>query len=220
MKKIKYLLFLVSFIILGALLYKYGKSLYSCKVVCFDSGQTSYAGILNDRNGVQIPAAKKKGLKNVLKDREDLARIEKEGGLVKLSSCQYYYLAGLTYSAPYLLPEAAKELEQIGLAFQNALEDQGYPQYRIIVTSVLRTRADVAKLVKVNHNATRQSAHCYGTTFDISYNKYLRCGFHFKRNQAEDLTKVLGEVLQKERKEGRIYVLYESNQPCFHITVR
>ena len=86
-----------------------------------------------------------------------------------------------------------------------------------MVTSVLRTKEDVEKLRRYNHNATENSCHLYGTTFDIAYNKYSP----ITRSVRDDTLKwVLSEVLKDLRKQGRCHIKYEKRQGCFHITVR
>ena len=65
-------------------------------------------------------------------------------------------------------------------------------------------------------NASTNSAHVYGTTFDIAYARYE----DGKKEEVDKLKSVLAEVLQDLRKEKRCYVRYEIKQGCFHITVR
>ena len=72
---------------------------------------------------------------------------------------------------------------------------------------------------RVNRNATHASAHQYGTTFDISYLKFICDSAGVNRTQ-EDLKNLLAEILHQLRKEGRCYVKHERKQSCFHITVR
>ena len=71
-----------------------------------------------------------------------------------------------------------------------------------------------------NPNASDNSAHCYGTTFDISYTRYFREKETDEFMQPFELTKVLGEVLRDHRNAGKILVKYEKKEHCFHITVR
>ena len=137
--------------------------------------------------------------------------------LVKLESCREYYLDNLTHSLPYLVPEAEQLLRDIGAAFIDSLESRGGGSYRIKVTSVLRTDESVARLRRVNRNATSTSAHIYGTTFDISYAKFICDSVTVPRTQ-EDMKNLLGEVMKDMRDRGRCYVKYERKQGCFHIT--
>ncbi len=109
-------------------------------------------------------------------------------------------------------------LQDIGRTFMDSLQVKGLPLHRIVVTSVLRTEEDVTRLRRSNHNATEQSCHLYGTTFDINYNLYNPVG---SKSAPDDKLKfVLSEVLDDLRQQGRCYIKYEVRQPCFHITVR
>ncbi len=91
---------------------------------------------------------------------------------------------------------------------------------RIVVTSVLRTKEDVRRLKKVNGNASDNSAHCYGTTFDISYYRFQTCGGVSWDVYDDKLVDILADVLIEKRKEGLCYVRFEKKQHCFHITSR
>ena len=83
--------------------------------------------------------------------------------------------------------------------------------------SVLRTKADVRSLMKVNSNAVANSAHCHATTFDLSYRRFKYLGGK-KASQAQ-MKYLLGEVVDKLRNRNRCYVRYETKQTCLHITV-
>lgn len=139
--------------------------------------------------------------------------------LVKVRNCRAYSLATMKSSEAFLRPNAEAALREIGTAFRDSLRAKGLPDYRILVTSLLRTQEDVGALMQINALAVVNSCHCYGTTFDISYTLFepLSLG---KTIAAEDLKKVLGEVLLGQKRAGKIYVKHEINQPCFHITSR
>ena len=93
-----------------------------------------------------------------------------------------------------------------------------------IVTSMTRTREDVEKLRRHNGNASEQSCHCHGTTFDISYLHYVPVqdpdGPAVRPTRNDTLKYVLSEVLNDLRRQGTCYVKYEAKQSCFHITAR
>ena len=93
--------------------------------------------------------------------------------LEKVVSCKEYFVDELTHSLPYLVSDAADLLREIGQRFNDTLAVRGGGYYRIKVTSVLRTPASIKKLRRRNRNATKSSAHQYGTTFDISYRKFI-----------------------------------------------
>ena len=177
-------------------------------------GVTNYQTTFPDSQSVQIVAAQKWGVRPV-KNREDAESRKKE--LVYVGESPYYHVDRLSSSIPYLVPRAALMLQDIGDAFFDSLYAKGLPLHQLIVTSVLRSMDDVAKLKRHNPNATEQSCHLYGTTIDICYNRYQP----LTREVRNDTLKwVLSEVLRDKRNEGRCYIKYEVKQGCFHMTVR
>lgn len=174
----------------------------------------SYKDAFPDLQETQIVAANKWGVKPV-KNREDAEARKKE--LVYVGESPYYHVDKLNSSIPYLVPRAAMLLQDIGQAFYDSLYMKGVPLNQLIVTSVLRTEDDVARLQRHNGNATDNSCHLYGTTFDICYNRY----HPIDREVRNDTLKwVLSEVLRDIRRDQRAYIKYEVKQGCFHMTVR
>ncbi len=151
-----------------------------------------------------------------LENRDALTRKVKRH-LTHIEEGKYYTVDRLTHSVPYLTPDAADLLKDIGKDFQKSLRKHKKGNYKIIVTSALRTKEDVRKLMKVNSNAVSNSAHCRATTFDITYSRFKYVDG--KKVDTRQLKYLLGEVLDKLAKKGRCYVLYETKQTCFHITV-
>lgn len=174
-----------------------------------------------DLNDVQLEAAKKHGVSAVI-DREDAEKRKSE--LVYVGSNPYFHVDKLNSSIPYLVPEASILLQDIGRNFFDSLQIKGIPLHKIIVTSVLRSKADIAKLRNHNANATENSCHLYGTTFDICYNRYKTVedpNGPSKRQVRNDTLKwVLSEVLNDMRRDNRCFIKYEMKQGCFHITVK
>lgn len=174
-----------------------------------------------DQNDVQLEAAKKHGVKPV-HNREDAEHRKKE--LVYVGSNPYFYVDRLNNSIPYLVPRASVLLQDIGRSFFDSLQVKGIPLHKIIVTSVLRTKADVEKLRSKNGNATQNSCHLYGTTFDVCYNRYKTVedpdGPRRRQVRNDTLKWVLSEVLNDARKQNKCLVKYEVKQGCFHITVK
>ena len=126
----------------------------------------------------------------------------------------------LEHSSPFLVKEAVSLLWDIGQNFQDSLRNKHLPAYSVIVTSVLRTDADVTELSKNNVNASERSTHCYGTTVDIAYTRFQKHDDEAPDADELKLKAVLAEVLSDLRKAGRCYVKYEVKQSCFHITAR
>ena len=181
----------------------------------------SYKECFPDTNALQLTAAQKWGVSPV-RNREDAEARKRE--LVYIGSNPYYHVDRLFSSIPYLVPHAANLLQDIGEAFFDSLYVKGLPLHRIIVTSVLRSQEDVVKLRRRNGNATENSCHLYGTTFDICYNRYETVDDpESPTNRAvrnDTLKWVLSEVLRDMHTQQRCYIKYEVKQGCFHITVR
>ncbi len=173
-----------------------------------------------DQNDVQLLAATEHGVSPV-EDRPDAEK--RKGELVYVGSNPYFFVDNLKSSVPYLVPRASVLLQDIGRAYFDSLQMKGIPLHKIIVTSILRTKQDVERLRTHNGNATQNSCHLYGTTFDICYNRYktVETDEQPRRSVRNDSLKwVLSEVLRDMRENGRCLVKYEVKQGCFHITVK
>lgn len=180
----------------------------------------SFKNCFPDSNNVQLEAANRYGVAPV-QNREEAERRKSE--LVYVGSNPFFHVDRLSNSIPYLVPRAAVLLQDIGRTFFDSLQVKGIPLHKIIVTSVLRTKDDVQRLRGHNSNATENSCHLYGTTFDICYNRYKTVedpeGSLRRRVRNDSLKWVLSETLRDMRQQGRCYIKYEVKQGCFHITV-
>lgn len=171
----------------------------------------------NDSNYIHWAEAERYGIRP-LTDTRSHWKIDRP--IVKITSCADYYLDTLIFSRPYLVPEAARTLKEIGQRFRDTIAVRGAGgDYRIKVTSVLRTPQTVKRLRRRNRNAIDSSVHQLGTTFDISYASYVASS-PVPAYSVDDLKGILSEVLKAMREEGKIWVKYEVGQPCFHITAR
>ena len=207
---------LVGFVLFGSYV------LFPIKNKHVEIKELDYATLFNDQNGIQLKSAKKFGVKQTLKNRD--AADDVKDSLVHIKDNSHYSIAKLTHSIPYLTNGAAGLLDMIGKNFFDSLESKGLNPNKIIVTSVLRTQEDIEKLQKSNPNSVKNSAHCYATTFDITYARFDKIKFKKLRLcesvETETLKKVLGEVLRDLREQKKCYVKYEVKQRCFHITTR
>lgn len=177
----------------------------------------SLARAFNDLNDLQLSAAQAIGI-NPIHTLQDAFYTKRP--LKRIESCDDFYLDTLTHSMPYLVPEAADLLHDIGKAFMDTVEARtGGHKCQIKVTSVLRTDNSIKRLKKRNVNATEASCHIYGTTFDISWIRFNYCDPNYIM-YTEDLKNVLAEILYKMREQGRCYIKFERKQSCFHITTR
>ena len=175
----------------------------------------NYQRTFNDLNDRHLSSAKRLGI-TPLKASEDLSKADKS--LKEIKSGKLFQVDKLTHSEPYLVSEACDLLGTIARNFKDSLYQKGLPSHSIIVTSVLRTGASVKSLRKSNGNASANSAHVYGTTFDVAYTRFKNDGR--KGAPEEKLKSVLADVLQDLRLQKKCYVRYEYKQGCFHITAR
>ena len=191
---------------------------YAFPALNTEQGHENYSAHFNDMQNVQILAARRHGI-SPLKNRTEAEAFIKSGELVKITSTKNYQLAPMGHSIPYLTDSAAELLNTIGANFRDSLESKGLCEHKILVTSILRTEADVERLMKKNSVAVKNSAHRHATTFDISYRNFVPVGL-FNNSDDGELKKILAEVLRDLRDEKLCYVRYESSQSCFHITSR
>lgn len=189
-------------------------------ITCFRTEQI-FRESFPDLNDVQLATAQRLGIPSI-RDREDAE--QHRDRLVYVGECPYYAIDRLRYSIPFLVPRAARLLEELSRSFADSLMSRGMPLYRPMVTSLLRTENDVKRLRRVNHNASEQSCHQYGTTFDICYNKFVRVIDPSDTVTRDvwpgELKALLAEVIDDQRVLGTCYVKYEVHQSCFHITAR
>ncbi len=181
-----------------------------------------FAREFNDLNDVQLQVAQAIGVPPVA-DRKAAENLSSR--LVKLEDTSTYVVDSLTHSIPYLIPSAKELLDNIGEVFQDSLSAKGLNPYKLVVTSVLRTEEDVAKLRRRNQNSSENSTHRYGTTFDLSYWRFVKIpdlrGRPYEDVPPEYLRAVLSQALKDIHDKGNLcYIKYEKRQNCFHITVR
>ncbi len=179
-----------------------------------DFRNNTYREIFNDSNYVQLATARRLGV-----NPHTLGDPEQSKELVRLYSTPMYHIDTMYHARPYLIPEATLLLYYIGERFQELMEEhyQDGSTYKVIVTSALRTEESERKLRRVNRNATDTSCHMYGTTFDISAQRYRHeSGVDTVVDRCKEM---LATALYELRYEGLCYVKYERGS-CFHITLR
>ncbi len=184
-------------------------------------GVTGFQRTFNDMNDAHLSAARNLGILPL--SSRDEAEGQKDK-LVELVPDDYFDMDSLTHSLPFLVPKAYDLLENLGSTFQDSLVNKGLNPNKILVTSVLRTMNDVKHLRRKNGNASLNSAHFYGTTFDVAYARFNKIedpdGRPMQSVSPDTLKLVLAEVLRDMQKANKCYVKYEVKQGCFHITTR
>ncbi len=181
-------------------------------------------GKYRDINDIHLKYARGNGiapLKSATAFKQELGELVKGKKLVRISDSRYYVVNKLTHSHPYLVPEAEELLEMIGKRFHTKLNQHQKDEYLFRITSLLRTMESQKRLKHSNINATNVSAHLYGTTFDISYKNFIRKNLIGKKKVVSDSQAVtlLSEAIGELRDEGKLVVITEYKEACFHITV-
>jgi len=178
----------------------------------------NYNKTFNDLHDLHTESAKKHGIKP-LATKNDTLKLE--GKAIRLpDELATYKTDKLTHSVPYLVPEATWLFMDICNNFRDSLISKQLPLHKLILTSITRTEEDIKALTKRNSNASENSVHCYGTTFDISWKRYEALNPYNEKTDPEKLKLVLGQVLHDLKEEKRCYIKHERKQACFHITVR
>jgi hypothetical protein len=176
-----------------------------------------------DYNKVHLYHAKKNGItpfrtnKKLHDEIDDLLDRRK---LVHIKPNKYYEVKRLTHSYPYLTPGAAKFLDDLGKRFRKKLKENNMGKYSYQLTSLLRTGETQKNLSRSNVNATSETSHLYGTTFDISYKTVIKKPLPWMQVEVSDAKaiKLLSEAIGELKKERRCVVVTERLEKCFHIT--
>ncbi len=177
-----------------------------------------------DFNGLHLAHAKKLGITPFKTDKEfnkEKNELVSDGKLEKVTNGNQYIIGRLGHSHPYLVPEAANLLDDIGKRFRKKLDENDKGNYYFRVSSLLRTAESQKKLSRSNSNAAQQSAHLYGTTFDIPYTSVIKKPLPWIRRNIADASviKLLSDAIGELHNEGRCLVVTEYKEKCFHITV-
>ena len=184
-----------------------------------DKFSGNYNREFNDLNNIHIVSAIKNGITPLATRADTVHQMDK---LVRLpDELPLYRQYNVTHSIPYLVPSAAKLFIDIAQNFRDSLYSKKMPLHKLYLTSITRTDDDIMSLTKRNINASDNSAHRYGTTFDISWKRFDKVDLHKPDDISADRLKlVLAQVLFDLRNEERCYIKHERKQACFHITVK
>jgi hypothetical protein len=177
-----------------------------------------------DLNALHLKYAKAGGIEGFKTEkgfRENIGDLVDDDKLVKIGNTKYYVVEKLTHSHPYLTPEAEELLEDIGKRFRQKLDEKELGTFQFKISSLLRTVESQKKLSRSNGNASPNTSHLYGTTFDIAYGSLIKKPLPWVQTELVhgQAIKALSEAIGELRKEGRCVVVTERNERCFHITV-
>lgn len=163
------------------------------------------------------------------KNDKDVNEKIKTGYLKKLINTPFFTVDS-SVSYPYITREAYYSLLVIANDFRIYFRLNDILVLKFVITSALRTDSFQIELRNKNKNAALKSSHCFGVSIDIWYNGFdiemnpIRKFFYLKFKKffpvidSEKIKTILVEILKKYQNEGKIYVIYEREQPCFHIT--
>lgn len=177
-----------------------------------------------DLNPVHLKHAKANGIRPFKKNKDfhqDIEQLLDNNELVKITNSRNYVVKRLTHSHPYLTPEAAELINDLGKRFRKKLKENDLGNYAYQISSLLRTEESQKGLSRTNRNASPNTSHLYGTTFDIAYNNVVKRPLPWMKVEVADarVIKLLSEAIGELRSEGRCVVVTEKHETCFHITV-
>lgn len=223
MKRTFYLLLIGFFVIIVSSCSKKDNEVESVQETVKNDSRTRFLGNynreFNDLHDLHLTAALQNGVQPIALRSDTLLL---KDSLVRLpDDLELFKMYDLTHSIPFLVPSAAKLLTDISINFRDSLYRKHLPLYKLNVTSVTRTEEDLSKLIKRNTNASDNSAHRYGTTFDVSWKRFDKIDSDTINTLSQDKLKlILAQVLFDLKSQERCYIKHERNQACFHITVR
>ncbi len=186
---------------------------------CIPYTQPVFSKRLNDRVVDYSAEAKREGIKEC-SDESALMDAVASGELFRVSSSKGLIIEKFTHSYPYLTTESKLLLVEIGKRFRQKTKGMGLVKARFFVTSMTRTTETMKDLISNNLNASLNSPHLYGNTFDISYARFSILKLHKTDCDIKYLKEALAEVIWQLNKEGRCWATYERTQSCFHIVSR
>lgn len=177
-----------------------------------------------DLNAKHLKHAKANGIKPFDSDADVLEGVReliRDGELERLEDSRYYVVDHLTHSHPYLTPETIELLDLIGERFHDKLKENDIEEFHYRITSVLRTKESQKRLSRSNINASSDSSHLYGTTFDISWKNLIKKGWFGKQTIVAHgpAIRLLSQTIGELKKEGKLVVVTEYKEACFHITI-
>lgn len=176
-----------------------------------------------------------------VKNNEEINKLIKSGELTSASGKDWYF-----YNVPgklrYLTPLTVKGLYKISEIFNRTLREKGHiPRVKFAVSSALRPVNYQDNLKKINHNASDESSHSYGISFDIFYESYqlvftayksetrlarsilsslrYRMGYLTGMAYARQLQAALHETLIGMQNQKLLYAIQEKSQKCYHVTI-
>ncbi len=181
--------------------------------------QQVYSRKLNDRITDYADRAKLTGIEKC-SDASDIGKRVSSRQLCRVKSGRRYKVENMAYSYPYLTRDSKKLLDEIGKRFKKKVKRDGLMGSRFIITSMTRTSKKIKGLGKANINASDNSPHLNGNTFDISYARFSFRKLYVTECDKWYMKEALAEVICQLKEEKKCWATYERNQGCFHVVSR
>jgi hypothetical protein len=189
-----------------------------------------------------LAAVRRAGLEPGRSD-EELPDYMNRGRLVDAQggddAAYFYYNVKKRYRL--LTPDAVRGLGELTARFQSTLgRKKPLPPVKIAISSAVRPQQYQADLMARNVNASLETTHAYGASFDIFYDEYFvvlpapapsdragfiieslnrRFGFLLGAALRRQFQAALAETLMQMQDEGALYAIYEKRQRCYHVTI-
>jgi hypothetical protein len=188
-------------------------------IKCIDYKQAVFSKKLNNIVPEYLEQARKSG---IIPCKDDAAVMEnvRKGSLVKVKEGKGYTIEELTHSYPYITPAARELLEEAGRRFREKVSGTRLRGSDFTLTSVTRTTESLKQLQGVNGNASLNSPHLFGNTFDISYRRFETRRIFLTPCDEKFLMEALAEVIFELKQEKKCWATYERQQTCYHVVVR
>jgi hypothetical protein len=186
---------------------------------CLDYKQKEFSRKLNDKIVEYSAAAKLTGIK-VCKDEKELKKRISEGKLVKVKSGNYYIVEKMKFSYPCVTRESKILIDEIAEKLSAKASQKGLTGVRFYITSMTRISDNMKSLRRSNGNASANSPHLYGNTFDISYKRFVAHKWVLTNCDKKFLKEALAEVIWQLKEDNQCWATYEKVQNCFHIVSR
>jgi hypothetical protein len=186
---------------------------------CISYNQGTYSRKLKDMLPDYIGETSVSGISRCSNKRELLRKVH-GGELFRIRDGRGYEVEDLSYSYPYLTKEGKALLREIGKRFRKKISSTRLRGSDFKITSMIRTTEILIRLRKFNSNASVNSPHFYGNTFDISYVRFSSPKWFITDCDKYFLKEVLAQVIWQLRDEKKCWATYEIKQGCFHVVAR
>jgi hypothetical protein len=186
---------------------------------CISYNQGTYSRKLKDMLPDYIGETSASGISRC-SNKMELLRKVRGGELFRIRDGRGYEVEGLSYSYPYLTKEGKALLREIGKRFRKKVSSTRLRGSDFKITSMTRTTEILTRLRKFNSNASVNSPHFYGNTFDISYVRFSSPKWFITDCDKYFLKEALAQIIWQLRDEKKCWATYEIKQGCFHVVAR